>query len=300
MHKISKNDYLKLCDLIWEHNRRYFIEDAPPISDYQFDQLFKQLVEIEKEHPEWIFPGSPTQRVGEAIKGGFAVKQHSTPMLSLANTYSEGEVEEFIARMQKLLAKKEIDYHVELKMDGIAISVRYEDGLFVQAVTRGDGEKGDDVTSNVRTIAALPLMLPQPYPKVLEVRGEVYLPTKSFLALNKKQLEAEKPLFANPRNAAGGTLKLLNPKIVAERGLSVAFFGIAELEGGPKIESQYESLQYLESLALPVVAEHALCKDLSEIMKFAKHVEKIRPKLPFEIDGIVVKVDHIPSQKSSA
>ena len=147
---MNQQQYHALCDEIWEHNRHYFIENAPMISDQQFDRLFAQLVAIEKEHPEWIFPGSPTQRVGEIMTGGFPVVAHEVPMLSLANTYSSKEIKDFIDRMERLLDQKEIEYICELKMDGIAISVRYEEGIFVQAVTRGDGSRGDEVTANIR------------------------------------------------------------------------------------------------------------------------------------------------------
>lgn len=289
-------DYHTLSEEIWEHNRRYYVENAPTISDFEYDKLFDKLLKIEEEHPEWIFPGSPTQRVGEIASGGFPLATHRVPMLSLANTYSDEELQEFLKRIERLLHKKSILYLTELKMDGIAISIRYEKGLLVRAVTRGDGRQGDEITANARTIKTLPLQLSGSYPDVLEARGEVFMPKAAFAALNEYQHASGKPLFANPRNAAGGSLKLLDPKEVAKRGLAISFYGIAELPD-EKIESQFEALRYLKQLGLPVVGDFEHCHTFEEIWAFAKAVEKKRKNLPFEIDGIVVKVDDLATQK---
>lgn len=294
--KVTKEYYHSLCDLIWEHNWLYFVKNQPKISDFAFDQLLNELKEIEKEHPNWIFPGSPTQRVGEMVSGGFRVEKHSTKMLSLANTYDFEEVKQFLDRMKKNLGKSS-DFHVELKMDGIAISVLYEKGIYCRALTRGDGQSGEDVTSSVRTIASLPLDIPQARTvDRMEIRGEIFLDKKDFFQLNEKQKKEHKPLFANPRNAAGGSLKLLDPKEVAKRSLSIVFYAIleAELFG---ITSQYDSLEFLKTLHLPVVKEHKRCKSFEEIIQFADSVGNKRSQLPFEIDGIVIKVDDLPSQK---
>lgn len=292
----NKRQYHQLCDEIWEHNWHYYVENAPVISDYQFDQLLDKLTQIEKKHPEWIFPGSPTQRVGEMVSGGFPVVAHKIPMLSLANTYSPEEVQEFLSRMERLLHKKKVVYEVELKMDGIAISVRYEKGILVRAVTRGTGEEGEEITANIRTIASLPLQLRPPFPQVLEARGEVFMPKQAFETLNKLRAKEKKPLFANPRNAAGGSLKLLDPKQVAKRQLGISFYGIAEIsEKGP--QTQYEALELLQKWGLPVVSLITRCQNFDEIWDFAEEVEKMRPQLPFEIDGIVIKVDDLSAQQ---
>ncbi len=228
---MTKQEYYKLCDEIWEHNRRYFIENAPTISDEQFDHLMAKVIAIENKHPEWVFPGSPSQRVGEMATGGFAVVAHEVPMLSLANTYSAEEVNEFLERMERLLHQKKIEYVCELKMDGIAISLHYEEGILTRAVTRGDGTKGDEITANIRTISSLPLKLKGEFP--LEVRGEAYMPKKNFERLNAEQQAKGRPLFANPRNAAGGSLKLLDPKQVAKGSL---LFPVTESHKRPRQE----------------------------------------------------------------
>ncbi|MFZ0565595.1 MAG: NAD-dependent DNA ligase LigA, partial [Chlamydiales bacterium] len=271
----NKKEYLKLCETIWEHNHRYFVENAPVISDLEFDKLFEKLVKMEREHPEWIFPGSPTQRVGGIVTGGFPVVSHTIPMLSLANTYSPEEIHEFLARIERMLHKKNVLYEAELKMDGIAVSVIYEKGVLSQAVTRGDGWQGDEITSNIRTIASLPLQLTAPYPQFLEARGEVFIPKKSFEKLNQSQKAEKKALFANPRNAAGGSLKLLNPKEVAKRNLAISFYAIAQVSQ-KGIESQYDALCYLKKWGLPVVGEFIQGHHFEELWKFATQVEKKR------------------------
>ena len=293
---MNEKEYRKLCAEVWEYNKHYYVENAPQISDRAFDKLLDQVIEIEKAHPEWIFSASPTQRVGEAVTGGFPVVAHKIPMLSLANSYDSEEVEEFIKRMQKLLHKTDVLFEAELKMDGIAVSVRYEGGLLVRGVTRGNGRKGDDITPNIRTIASLPLELRGSFPEVLEVRGEVFMPKKVFEELNKERAKKAEPLFANPRNAAGGSLKLLNPKEAAKRKLAVFFYAVAE-DSSQKITSQYAAFPYLQKLGLPVVEEKSLCHTFSDVWKFAEMVEKKRPTLPYEIDGIVIKVDELKAQQ---
>ncbi len=291
---MTQEDYLKLCETIWEHNYHYFVEHAPIISDQEFDRLMFQLIEIEKEHPEWIFPGSPTQRVGELFEGRFPVVSHKIPMLSLANTYSPVEVQEFLERMERMLLQKEILYESEFKMDGIAISIHYEKGLLVRAVTRGDGSQGEDVTQNIRTIRSLPLQLRGKFPEVLEVRGEVFMPKAVFEKLNEDLKKEGKPLFANPRNAAAGSLKLLDPNLVAKRKLAISFYAIAE---GAPTKTQFEALKAIQALGLPIAGEYLLCNSFDEIMDFAAKVEKKRRSLPFEIDGIVIKVNELELQK---
>ena len=289
-------DYIKLCTELDEHSRRYYVDNAPLITDQEFDRLFAKLLLIESAHPDWIFPGSPSQRVGADISSGFSTAAHTVPMLSLANTYSAEEVREFLDRMERMLHTQGVTYETELKMDGIAISVRYEEGVLVRAITRGNGLQGDDITTNIRTIRSLPLSLKKPFPSVLEARGEVFMPKKAFEALNRSQSAEGKPLFANPRNAAGGSLKQLDSHVTASRQLAISFYGIAEItEEGQA--TQFESLQTLRRLGLPIVGEFQLCNSFEEIMDYAERVGKKRKELPFEIDGIVIKVNDLSAQK---
>lgn len=294
---MKKEEYEKLCREVWEHNRRYYVEHAPTISDEEFDHLIKKLQAIEKEHPEWVTESSPTRRVGEMLTAGFKSVKHNIPMLSLANTYSKEEVEDFIKRMHKLLGQKEIVFSCELKMDGIAVTATYEKGKFIQGVTRGDGKKGDDITTNMRTIRALPLQLyGKDLPERLELRGEVFMPVQAFLDLNEKRENEGELLFANPRNAAAGSLKLLNPSLTAQRNLSVVFYGIAE-DSDHTHTSQFAIHKYLENLGLPVLHLMAKCHTLEEILQFTDKVQKKRADLPFQIDGVVIKLDAILDQK---
>lgn len=292
----NKEEYFDLCNEIWEHNWHYYVQHTPKISDYDFDQLFKKLVNIESQHPEWIFPGSPTQRIGEMVSGKFPVVKHAHPMLSLANSYSPDALIDFIGRMERLLETKYILYLTEFKMDGIAISVRYEDGILVRGLTRGNGEAGEDVTSNIRTISTLPLKLREGFPQLLEVRGEVFLSKTAFNVLNERQKKLNKPLFANPRNAAAGSLKLLDPKEISQRKLEISFYGISEISTCmPK--SQFEALNLMQIFGLPIVGDFRECQNFHEIWEFIREVEQKRSALPFEIDGIVVKVNDLMAQK---
>jgi DNA ligase (NAD+) len=283
---LTKQSYEKLIEEIRKHDRHYYVEHRPVISDYEYDQLYKKLKEIESEHSDWVIPTSPTQRVGEALTKGFKQHSHTVPMLSLDNTYSAEEVGDYIKRVHKLLEKSHVPFCAELKMDGIAVSVRYEKGIYTRALTRGDGRKGDDITANMRTIRAVPLELTGA-PDVLEIRGEVFMPHQAFQNQNEQMDEP----WANPRNAAAGSLKLLDPHEVATRGLSAVFYGLAEEEAG----SQHQVHAYLKKLGLPVFSHdhYAICENLDEIMKFADKIEKKRHTLPFDIDGIVIKVDNI-------
>jgi DNA ligase (NAD+) len=292
---VTKEEYRKLIQEVRKHDKHYYVEAKPLISDYAYDQLLKKLEEIEKDHPEWVTPSSPTQRVLESVTRGFSQVTHAIPMLSLANTYSRDELCDFVKRVHKLLGREHAVFCAELKMDGIAVTVRYKDGMLIQALTRGDGKKGDDITANLRTIRAVPLELTgSDVPEELEVRGEVFMPHLVFQKLNKEKADAGEELWANPRNAAAGSLKLLDPKETAQRHLCAVFYGIAD-DTNPPTETQFESHHYLEKLGLPTFAKHHRyrCSDVDEILEFADKIEKERHKLPFDIDGIVVKVDEL-------
>ena len=292
---INKKKYLELCEALWEHNRRYYVENAPIISDYEYDQLLEEVAHIEKVHPEWIYSGSPTQRVGGAVSEKFPVVKHKIPMLSLANSYSSEEIKDYLKRMEKLLHKQSLVYFCELKMDGIALSVIYKNGLFAQAITRGNGREGEDVTANVKTILSLPLQLKGDPPPFLEVRGEVFMPIEVFVHFNIEKEEKGENLWANPRNAAGGALKLLDPKEVDKRKLAVFFYAIAQ--GVEPLVSQSDAFTAMKGYGLPVIETTASAKNFDEIWCFAKRIEKKRSTLPYQIDGIVVKVDDLAAQK---
>lgn len=291
----TEKEYRALIAEVLKHDFHYYAEAKPLISDYEYDQLVKKLEKIENEHPEWLKSSSPTQRVIGGISKGFKQVEHTVPMLSLANTYSREELEDFVKRVQKLLGKSHVHFCAELKMDGVAVSLRYEDGIFVQALTRGDGRKGDDITENMKTIRSVPMELSgSRIPEVFEVRGEVFMPHKVFEALNKEKEEEGEELYANPRNAASGSLKLLDSRQVALRRLSAVFYGFADEIDAP-VDTQHECHAYLKKCGLPVFDDHfrKRCTSVDEILKFADSVEEKRHNLPFDIDGIVVKVDEL-------
>ena len=289
----EKQIYDQLCQLIWHHDRLYFIKHAPEISDEEYDRLFKRLEHLEREHPEWVNPSSPTQRVGESLTAGFQTAVHRIPMLSLANTYSKEEIEHFIRRIQKLVGNKSYAFAVELKMDGIAISATFEKGLFIRGVTRGDGRRGDDITANMRTIANLPLQLyGKEVPDFLELRGEVFIPRPIFQQLNEQKLQDGDQQWANPRNAAAGSLKLLHPREVEERGLSIVFYGVAEESTGA-LTKQSQVAPFLHSLGLPTLEYTACCQSIDDIWQFSEQIRSVRSSLSYDIDGIVIKVDDL-------
>lgn len=296
---VTHSDYEKLCQEIWHHNKLYYVEHAPQISDKDYDLLLKKLEDIEQHHPEWITSSSPSQRVGESLSQGFGTLTHQIPMLSLMNTYSKEEVEAFIKRIKKLLDKEDVAFSLELKMDGIAITARYEQGVLVRAATRGDGRKGDDITNNFRTISAVPLKLyGKEIPDTLEIRGEVFMPHSEFVRLNEEKNAQNEPLWANPRNAAAGSLKLLDPKEVAKRKLSCVFYGIAE-DSSHTIKQQSQTFAYLRSFGLPTIEFVGFSSDIEGIFAFAEKIEKLRPNLSYDIDGIVIKLDSLKDQSKA-
>lgn len=281
---------------IQAHNYAYYVLSSPRISDYDFDQLLKQLERLEQEHPDLITPDSPTQRVGRDRTEGFTQVAHRYPMLSLANTYSYDEVREFYQRMAKDLGYKGFTIVAELKYDGLSISLLYKGGRLTRAVTRGDGLMGDDVTANVRTIRSIPLRLRgNDYPDELEVRGEILLPFEEFDRLNAERHRAGLPLFANPRNAASGTLKQLDPSIVAERHLDAFLYFVP---GQTQMsDSHFERLQQCKSWGLKVSHAIKRCHSLEDIFAFLEHWDVARHDAPVATDGVVLKVDSITEQE---
>jgi DNA ligase (NAD+) len=288
----------ELRELIRHHEYKYYVENRPQISDFEFDKLMAALQTLEKNNPALITSDSPTQRVGGAPVEGFAVVEHRVPMQSIDNTYSADEIREFDARISRLLSGEPVEYIVELKIDGVAVSLWYEDGVFVQGATRGDGRRGDDITANLRTVRAIPLKLRTngAVPPVIEARGEVYLPKREFERINKEREKEGEPLFANPRNAAAGSLKLLDPRIAATRRLGMFSYGIGYSEG-LEIASHAEALSLLESLSLPVDPHRIKCRTMDDVIEYCLAFNERRKKLPYEIDGMVVKVNSFDQQE---
>jgi DNA ligase (NAD+) len=284
----------QLTDEINLHNHNYYDLSMPTITDYEFDLLMEELIQLEKEFPEFADPASPSQRVGGGITKEFRQVRHTSPMLSLSNTYSEEEVRDFEERIHKLLGEK-TEYICELKFDGVAIALTYRDGILVQAVTRGDGVQGDDVTTNVRTIRSIPLRLQgDNYPSLFEIRGEIILPRKSFENINRKRLEEEEEPFANPRNAASGSLKMQDSKEVARRHLDCYLY---YLPGDLSFSTHYECLMAAKKWGFNISKYMAKCRNIDEIFSFINTMNESRHELPFNIDGIVIKVNSLQQQK---
>ncbi|MES2593971.1 MAG: NAD-dependent DNA ligase LigA [Verrucomicrobiota bacterium] len=284
-----------LCTELEKNNQLYY-QGKPVISDQQFDVLLRELQDIEAKFPDLITPDSPTQRVGSAPIEGFAQIRHSAPMMSLDNTYSETELAEFFARLQKGLGREKIDCVVEPKVDGVAISIRYENGLLKHAVTRGDGQTGDDVTTNIKTIKSLPLRLPKDGPQNFEVRGEVYMSKANFAKLNQEREEAGEATFANPRNSTAGTLKLLDSKIVAKRPLDVIFYGLADATG-LDVQSQKDMHDLLSRAGLRRADHIWHASTAEELISAIRELDEKRKALPYETDGAVIKVNSFVDQR---
>jgi len=280
-----------------EHDYRYYVLSQPTISDYQYDQLMQRLIELERQYPELITPDSPTQRVGGEPTKEFPTVTHEVPMLSLANTYSEEELLDFDRRVKELLGGQPYRFVAELKIDGVAISLLYRDGIFIRGATRGDGTQGDNITNNLKTIRSIPLRVPsgRGLPKNFEVRGEIFMTKKDFEAMNSRQEELGEKTFVNARNSTSGTLKLQDPKIVAQRKLSMFAYYLRTTD--IPLRSHYENLQLLKKLGF-VVNEHIrLCNTIAEVKAYCDEWGMKRASLPYDIDGVVVKVDSLAQQE---
>lgn len=284
----------ELRKTINEHSYRYYVQDQPTITDQEYDQLMQELIAIEAEYPELITPDSPTQRVGGVPLDQFQKVEHRIPLLSLGNAFNEQDLYEFDRRVRQAVGGEQVNYMVELKIDGLAVSLTYENGLFVRGATRGDGTIGEDITQNLKTIRSLPLRLKDPV--TIEVRGEAYLPKKEFQRINKQREQNGEPLFANPRNAAAGSLRQLDPKVAAERALDLFLYGIGSIEG-IELKSHSEGLNFLEQLGLKVNPERRLFSSMEEVIQFIQGWTEKRPHLPYEIDGMVIKVDSYELQQ---
>ena len=277
-----------LSEELEQHNYNYYVMAQPTISDYEFDMLLNELLSLEKQYPQYISPSSPTQRVGGDITKEFETVTHLYPMLSLSNSYNKGEIQEFITRVERGVDAP-VEFVCELKFDGISISLRYDDGLLTRAVTRGDGNRGDDVTANVKTIPSIPLRLRGDVPDSFEMRGEIVMPRKNFDRINQERYDEGLPPFANPRNSAAGTIKLQDPKEVAHRGLD-GYVYYMMMDQQPFL-SHAESLQAAARWGFKVSEHTKICKNIDEIFEFINIWENRRHDLPFDIDGIVIKVN---------
>lgn len=286
----ARKECARLRAEIARHNRLYYVEAAPEISDQQFDSLLKELEALEAQFPQLVTPDSPTQRVGGGPIEGFETVEHEVPMLSIDNTYNADELRAFDERVRRGLGGEAPEYVAELKVDGVAISVRYENGALARAATRGDGERGDNVTANVKTIRAVPLRLDGTPPAVLEARGEVFMRRQELERLNALREEAGEPPLANPRNTTAGTLKLLDPKLVAQRRLDVVFYDVASRDGDP-FASHWKTLEALRGFGLPTSRHSRRCGNIDAVLEVVEIWADKRHELDFEIDGLVVKVD---------
>ena len=287
----------ELRDILWENSRKYYVENAPTMSDFDYDHLMHELEDLENDFPEFRSPDSPTQKVGSDLERGFAQYPHRYPMLSLGNTYNIGEIEDFVRRAEKELGQASFTYSCELKFDGTAICLTYRNGRLFRALTRGDGVVGDDVTANVRRISNVPLRLSgSGWPDEFEIRGEILMPYESFDRLNQERLENEDPPFANPRNAASGSLKLIDPSEVAKRGLMCTLYHIPAQSIAFATHS--EALDAAASWGLPVSDKRRIAHGIGEIEDYINYWDTERKFLPYATDGIVIKINELPYQSA--
>ena len=290
----------KLREMISHHDRKYYAENRPEVSDQEYDRLMKELQRLEEIHPELIAPDSPTQRVSGVVQEGFKTVEHKIPMLSMDNTYSADEIRGFDKRVKKNLGVDKLDYVVELKIDGVSISLLYEKGRFIQGATRGDGFNGDDITINLRTIRSLPLNLSVKkgarFPSAFEARGEVYIPRKTFLKINKEKEKKGEEVFANPRNAASGSLKLLDSSLAAKRHLDMWIYGLGGVEG-ESFKTQYETISFLNDAGFRTNPHIKKYHSIEDVIKYCNEWEDKKDSLDYDIDGMVIKVDSLSYQK---
>ena len=291
-----KQRVAKLRELINYHNYRYYVLDNPEISDAKYDELMRELKQLEEAHPELITPDSPTQRVGAAPIEAFGVVEHPQPLLSLANAFSDEELEAWYRRASNLLGGRKTDFICELKIDGLAVALTYVNGLLKVGATRGDGYRGENIIQNLRTVKSIPLSVPKEAPPRFEVRGEVYLPKTGFKKLNEERAKEDLPLFANPRNAAAGSVRQLDSRITAQRPLDIFVYGLGWAEGKAVPETHWEIMQYLKSLGFKINPNIALCRTIAEVKDYYEKWVENQEELPYEVDGVVVKINSIPFQ----
>lgn len=288
----TQEDMNQLVDLLNQYAYEYYVLDRPSVTDAEYDSYYQSLKSFEAAHPEWLRSDSPTQRVGDVINDGFEKVEHGTRLYSLDNAFNASDLKEFDRRVQSEVGSS-VSYHCELKIDGLAVALSYRDGQLVQAATRGDGRVGEDVTANVRTIQPIPLALREPID--LDVRGEIYMPKESFRRLNQAKEEAGEQGFANPRNAAAGTLRNLDPKVTARRRLNIFLYTLVHPENYD-IETQYEALNFLEKMGLRINHERQVFETMEDVLSFIEEMSAKRHDLPYDIDGIVIKVNELALQ----
>lgn len=293
-----QNRIERLRNEIRRHDRLYYVEAKPEISDREYDRLYAELKELESAHPDLITSDSPTQRVGGEPIEGFATVRHREPMLSIDNTYSPDELREFDRRVRKLLPNETVTYAVELKIDGVAISLIYENGQFTVGATRGDGEMGDDVTHNLKTLRELPLSLPARAARI-EVRGEVYMNREELVRINRERAKEDLEPYANPRNTTAGSLKLLDPRECAKRRLRLFTYGLAPSDG-VVVTSHRQALELLRSWGLPVNPHLVSFETIDAVIDYANSWADKRAELPYETDGLVIKVDDFAQRRAWA
>ncbi|MGA8848346.1 MAG: NAD-dependent DNA ligase LigA [Dehalococcoidia bacterium] len=293
----AKQRIEELREIINYHNYRYYVLDSPEISDAEYDELMKELKQLEAEHPELVTPNSPTQRIGAPPVEAFGVVEHPQPLLSLANAFSYEELATWHIRVSNLLGGRQFDLVCEPKIDGLAVALTYVDGLLATGATRGDGYRGENITQNLRTIRSIPLSVPKEAPPRFEVRGEVYLPKAGFKKLNEERAKEELALFANPRNAAAGSVRQLDSSITARRPLDIFVYGLGWAEGKAVPDTHWEIMQYLKSLGFKINSNIALRHSLDEAEEYHQSWVETREKFPYEADGIVVKVNSIALQQ---
>ena len=289
----------KLREQLRYHSHRYYVLDAPEVSDAEFDAMYRSLVALETEHPDLVTADSPTQRVGSDVSGLFTTVPHLEPLFSLDNAETEDELDAWQARLERVLEHTPAGYVCELKIDGLAVSLVYENGLLARAATRGDGTNGEDITANVRTIESVPLRLFGDAPALLEVRGEIYMPQVAFEALNERQSAAEKPLFTNPRNAAAGSVRQKDPVATAERKLSIWVYQLGVVEGGPVLDTHAQTLDYLATLGFKTNPATQAVPDLAGVKAFVANADITRHDHDYQTDGVVIKTDQLADQRDA-
>jgi len=295
--EIVKKRAAWLREQINYHNHRYHVLDSPEISDAEYDALLVELRKLEETHPALITPDSPTQRVGAEPLSAFGVVVHPRPLLSLANAFSDDDIEAWFKRISGLVPGQDIDFVCELKIDGLAVALTYDNGVLVTGATRGNGYQGENITQNLRTIKSIPLSVPPAAPAKFEVRGEAYLPRKGLAKLNEERAVEGQPLFANPRNAAAGSVRQLDPRITARRPLDIFIYALGWAEGVQAPTTHWETMQYLKSLGFKINPNMAHCKGLEEVKTYYHSWEGRREELPYDIDGVVIKVNSMALQE---
>lgn len=289
----AQQEIAELRELLNQYGHDYYVLDNPSVPDAEYDRKMQALLKLEEEFPDLVTPDSPSQRIGGEPLDAFQKVQHNVPMMSLGNAFNEQDLRDF-ARRASQGTDDAISFVCELKIDGLAVSLTYENGKFVRGATRGDGTTGEDITSNLKTVRSIPLTIQDE--STIEVRGEAYMPHKSFLNLNKEREQDGVEPFANPRNAAAGSLRQLDPKIAAKRNLDIFLYGVGEWRSGT-LESHSERLEYMKKIGFKTNPEWQTCSTIDEVLDYINYWEQKRPDLDYEIDGIVVKVDNLEQQE---